>query len=330
MRSVIVYTRVSTLDQKKSGFGTDAQLVEIRAFAKASGMRLKKIFREAATAMGEQDTGERPELDKAMALAIDRSWPIIVATQDRLSRNQTNIVDWVLDDRIKIFSARLGEHATDASIISQAARDQFDGEEKSRRTKEALRIKKLAGAELGNRTNFPFVQSKGSAKNGKNAKLRLGEFAEALEAVDPLRELTAKQIADALNAVGFKPAQSAKWTSVNIGRVLSNLKASAAHEIRVKALLASSPSMFEPDGKLTVEGADRWRNAKNTKMIESKLDADLTSALASNTLTDAHRRWIENWVVDIEAGIMGAGAARRRKSPSKPIKSRGSASSVPG
>ncbi len=145
-----------------------------------------------------------------------------------------------------------------------------------------------------------------------------------------MRELKAKEIADELNAVGFKPAQCAKWTSVNIGRVLGNLKASAAHETRVKAILASSPSMFGPDGKLTVEGAERWCNAKITKKIEPKRSASLTSALAANALTDAHRRWIENWVVDIEAGIIGASVVRRRKSSSKPNKSRGRASSVAG
>jgi DNA invertase Pin-like site-specific DNA recombinase len=300
MRSVIVYTRVSTKGQNESGFGTDAQLVEITTYAKERGLSIKKKFRETATAMGEQDTGARPELDKAMALALERSWPIIVADYSRLSRNKNNVVDWVIDSRIDIISVELGEQAANASIIARAARNQFEGEEISRRTRKALRAKKLAG-ELGNKTNFPIAQRKGSAANGKIAKQRLGEFAAALDRVDPHRELTAEKIANALNDAGFKPAKSLKWTPVNIGRVLGNLKASIAHDARVREILASSPSMFGADGNFTAEGVERWNDAVSKKNVEPILLAKLNNIPLSRSLTDARRRWIENWVADREA-----------------------------
>jgi hypothetical protein len=235
-----------------------------------------------------------------MALALKRSWPIIIANYSRLSRNKNNVVDWVIDSRIDIISVELGEQATNASIMAQAARNQFEGEELGRRTRKALRPKKLAG-ELGNKTNFPIAQRKGSAANGKVAKQRLGEFAVALDRVDPHRELTAKKIANALNEIEFKPAKSLQWTRVNIGRVLGNLKASIAHESRVRAIMASSPAMFGADGNFTAEGVERWNDEVSKKNVEPILLAKLNNIPVSRSLTDARRRWIENWVADREA-----------------------------
>jgi DNA invertase Pin-like site-specific DNA recombinase len=307
MRSAIAYLRVSTKDQGESGFGSDAQLVEIKAFAKLRGLRPTKIFQETAKAMGTQDIGDRPELDDARALAFRRSCPIIVASFDRLSRNKESTIDWTIDGDVKFISARDGENVTDASILSLAKRHQFEGEEISRRTKAALRPKKLAG-ELGNKTNFPFARHKGSVVNAKIAKQRLSEFAEALIRVDPHRELTAKEVAVALNAIGFKPAMSAKWTPVNVRRMISKLKAFEAHEARVLAILATSPPMFGADFAFTDDGARRWEKARDQKKSEitgkgiaidtfKKLD----SLSARSTFTESQRQWIEDWVARQEA-----------------------------
>ena len=69
MRSAIAYVRVSTDRQGISGFGLDAQLVQIRQFAKDRGYRIIKIYREIASAMGRQTPSLRPELSNALEFA---------------------------------------------------------------------------------------------------------------------------------------------------------------------------------------------------------------------------------------------------------------------
>lgn len=79
-------------------------------------------------------------------------------------------------------------------------------------------------------------------------------------------------------------------------------KASAEGEARAEAILASSPSMFDADRRLTAEGADRLEKALIAKKASPEFVARLNSAVASDELGEAHCRWVENWVAREEAG----------------------------
>lgn len=78
-------------------------------------------------------------------------------------------------------------------------------------------------------------------------------------------------------------------------------KASTDREVPAESIPACSPSMFDAGRRLTTQGADRFRKALMAKKAEPELIARLDSAPARDQLSEAHRRWIENWAADVEA-----------------------------
>ncbi|MGO9773597.1 MAG: helix-turn-helix domain-containing protein [Roseiarcus sp.] len=85
------------------------------------------------------------------------------------------------------------------------------------------------------------------------------------------------------------------------GKERERNKASTGREAPPESISACSPSMFDAGRRLTTEGADRLRKALMAKKAEPELIARLDSALASDQLSEAHCRWIENWAADVEA-----------------------------
>jgi len=86
MLNAIGYARVSTKKQGDNGISRDAQVATIRQLAKDKGLRIRKIYREARTAQGEENGTQRPEFDAAVAQALKHDWPIIVDTMTRFTR----------------------------------------------------------------------------------------------------------------------------------------------------------------------------------------------------------------------------------------------------
>src|SRR5690606_21557632 len=82
MRAV-VYMRVSTARQGRSGLGLEAQQAAIDAFVRERGAEVLQMFTEVEN--GKRD--KRPELERALHLAKVTGATLIIANLDRLSRN---------------------------------------------------------------------------------------------------------------------------------------------------------------------------------------------------------------------------------------------------
>ena len=81
------YTRVSTVNQGRSGLGLEAQQAALARFAEAEDYQFVETFSEVETGKGADALDRRPQLCAALAAARKLKAPIIVAKLDRLSRD---------------------------------------------------------------------------------------------------------------------------------------------------------------------------------------------------------------------------------------------------
>jgi DNA invertase Pin-like site-specific DNA recombinase len=85
MKPAILYLRVSTSEQGKSGLGLAAQREALDQFAVAEGFTVAEVITEVAS--GKLGLEERSGLRDALAKAKKLRCPVIVAKLDRLSRD---------------------------------------------------------------------------------------------------------------------------------------------------------------------------------------------------------------------------------------------------
>lgn len=139
----VVYLRVSTSQQGKSGLGLEAQREAVAAYAKANGLEI--VAEHVEIESGKRT--DRPQLAAALAQAQRIKGKLIVAKLDRLARNVAFIsrlmdagVDFVAVDTP--FANRLTLH-----ILAAVA--EHEREMISTRTKAALAAAKARGVKLG-------------------------------------------------------------------------------------------------------------------------------------------------------------------------------------
>jgi DNA invertase Pin-like site-specific DNA recombinase len=170
---------------------------------------------------GKRDS--RPQLTQALAFAKQQKARLIIAKLDRLSRNAGFIfalkdsgVDFVCADMPDANTLTIGIFAT----LAQHERELI-GE----RTRKALAAKKQQGFQLGTPRNLtPLAQQKGVAAikvkaatnpNNQRALLTIKGYVG--------QDKTLQQIADELNASGFRTANGHFLQRVHIHRLLAKL-----------------------------------------------------------------------------------------------------------
>src|SRR5947207_2217469 len=84
-RSVVAYCRVSTLEQKRRGFGIDIQLRDVKLFAERQGLFVQRVYKdEAQSGVSEHRRALRRLLRDCRHGKIAA---IILPSLDRLSRD---------------------------------------------------------------------------------------------------------------------------------------------------------------------------------------------------------------------------------------------------
>ena len=140
----IVYQRVSTQQQGRSGLGLDAQRQAINAFLAQRQATELASFTEVESGKGNA----RPELQKALALAKVTGAILVIAKLDRLSRNAAFLLT-LQDSGVRFVAADMPE-ANELTIGIMALVAQQEREAISKRTREALQAAKARGRKLGN------------------------------------------------------------------------------------------------------------------------------------------------------------------------------------
>lgn len=216
--SYIAYYRVSTKQQGQSGLGLEAQRTQVMGFIGSQGSLIREFVEVES---GKRNT--RPQLAQALTYARQHKARLVIAKLDRLSRNAGFIfalkdsgVDFVCADMPDANTLTIGIFAT----LAQHERELI-GE----RTRKALAAKKQQGFRLGSPQNLtPQAQRKGvqaikakaaANENNQRALLTIRGYLQ--------QEKTLQQIADELNASGFRTARGHTFQRVHIFRLKAML-----------------------------------------------------------------------------------------------------------
>ncbi|MGF6641866.1 recombinase family protein [Paraburkholderia sp. MM6662-R1] len=214
----VSYLRVSTVRQGMSGLGFDAQREAVMHFLNGGQGELVGEFVETETGKGRDALDRRPQLRAALDMCKKHGATLIIAKLDRLARNVHFIsglmetgCDFVAADMPQASKVMLQMHA----VMAEWERDQI-----SRCTKDALRAAKARGVKLGvaGPANLkPNIEARQQAADAFAAKLSatLNGFRSA--------GMSQRQMVDELNALGVKTTRGGQWSQAQLQRVLARV-----------------------------------------------------------------------------------------------------------
>jgi len=217
MIKYVIYRRVSTQEQERSGLGLDAQTRDINTYLDHFSGQPYKIIGEYVDVLSGADH-DRPELTKAVQLAKKQKATLLVAKLDRLSRKVSYIAKLMEDKHIQFKVANLPQ-ADNFQLHLYAALAEQERAFISQRTKAALAEAKARGVVLGGLRD---------STNERNKVRAAGAFklAKSIEKiVVPMRKRgdTLKAIAGSLNDAKVSTSRGGTWTPVQVSRVLERL-----------------------------------------------------------------------------------------------------------
>ncbi len=218
----IIYTRVSTAEQGKSGLGLDSQLAIVNEFCNAENYEVLAHYSETETGSGKDALDKRPILAKALQHAKKEGAVLMVSKLDRLGRN-VSFISALMEQRVNFIVTQLGKDADPFLLHIYAALSEKERELISSRTKSALKVLKDSGKKLGNPSNLNEARLLSNATNRKNAD----DFANSVVSIivgyrDEGKTL--QYIADKLNQIGVKTARGGGWHASTVSNVLKRLE----------------------------------------------------------------------------------------------------------
>jgi DNA invertase Pin-like site-specific DNA recombinase len=223
--SFVVYLRVSTDRQGKSGLGLEAQRQAVaRCVTDRGGRILSPEYQEIES--GKRN--DRPELAKAIRQCRLTGATLMVAKLDRLSRNAAFLMT-LKDSGVGFLAADLPE-ANTMTVGVMALVAQHEREAISARTKAALAAAKARGRRLGGwRSQAPEIaQHQPQAVLAAKAKAA-GKAAELRDTLEGMRGegLSLNAIAGSLNKQGILTSRGIRngWTATAVSRMLKQIEA---------------------------------------------------------------------------------------------------------
>jgi DNA invertase Pin-like site-specific DNA recombinase len=216
MVAAIMYTRVSTGRQGKSGLGLDAQQAAIASFAAQHGFTLEEEYREVETGKGHDALARRPKLAAALAHAKRLKAPVIVSKLCRLGRD-VHFISGLMSARVPFIVAELGPQVDPFMLHVYASMAEQERRMIATRTREALQAAKRRGVKLGRTGKARAKENKAEANE------------QALSLVPIIRELraagttTVRALAEELNRREVPTARGGEWHPTSVARLLARL-----------------------------------------------------------------------------------------------------------
>lgn len=214
----IIYTRVSTSEQGKSGLGLQSQLDSVTEFCEAENIEIVGHYQEVETGKGSDALDKRPQLAKALAHAKKEGASLVVAKLDRLSRNVA-FISALMENKVSFIVAALGKDADAFMLHLYAALSEKERELISQRTKAALSVLKAKGVQLGNRTNLDDARLLSNATNKKEATTFANNILPFIKQLRDSGE-TLPAIAKRLNDTGVTTRRGGKWYASTVTNIL--------------------------------------------------------------------------------------------------------------
>lgn len=224
MKQFVIYRRVSTSDQGRSGLGLEAQDRDIRLYLDNYAEVPFEIIGEFLEVQSGKDN-DRPELAKALDLCRRSGAELLVAKLDRLSRRVSFIATLMDDPKVRLRVAAM-PNADKFQLHIYAALAEQERDFISLRTKAALAEAKARGRKLGG------LRDKTGARNEAIQRDAQAFARKVAPIVQPMRTsgATLADIAEALDGAGISTARGGKWTATQVKRVLERLDGLAAQE----------------------------------------------------------------------------------------------------
>lgn len=147
-KTLILYARVSTQKQGKSGLGLEAQRAAVVRFAAEHGYEIAGEYVEAETGKGADALARRPVLAQALDHAKRVGGAVAVAKLDRLSRDVAFIAG-LMAQRVPFLVTELGPDVDPFMLHIYAALAEKERAMISKRTSEALKAAQARGVKLG-------------------------------------------------------------------------------------------------------------------------------------------------------------------------------------
>ncbi len=217
MKSYIVYTRVSTEEQGKSGLGLEAQQRDIAIFLDKFSDVPYQIIGEFRDVLSGGDS-ERPELSKALAMARKTGAELLVAKLDRLSRKVSFIAALMDDPKVKLRVASM-PYADKFQLHIYAALAEQERTFISERTKAALRSAKERGVKLGG------LRDKTMKRNDAIKAKADADAARVMHVIEPMivAGKSLQGIARALDEAGISTPRGGRWTAMQVSRMVARV-----------------------------------------------------------------------------------------------------------
>ncbi|PDS45391.1 DNA invertase [Rhizobium anhuiense] len=213
----VIYTRVSTDDQGKSGLGLEAQRRDIDIFlTNFSAVPYEVIGQFQDVQSGSEN--ERPELTKGLALVRKTGAELLVAKLERLSRKVSFIASLMDDKKVKLRVAQM-PMADKFQLHIYAALAEQERTFISERTKAALRAAKDRGVKLGGLRDATMKRNAVIQEKANTEAQRL------IKVIGPLRAegQSLAKIAETLNDMGIATSRGGTWSAVQVSRVIERV-----------------------------------------------------------------------------------------------------------
>ena len=214
MKRYVIYTRVSTEDQGKSGLGLEAQRRDIDIFLTNFSEEPWEVIGEFKDILsGKSD--DRPQLAAALKLVRETGAELLIAKLDRLSRKVSFIASIMDDKRVRLRVASM-PFADNFQLHIYAALAEQERDFISKRTKAALAIAKEKGRQLGG------LRDATMKRNAAIQEKAAAEARKVMQIVGPLRQSgrTLASIAGTLNDMQVATSRGGQWTAMQVKRVL--------------------------------------------------------------------------------------------------------------
>jgi DNA invertase Pin-like site-specific DNA recombinase len=221
MKQAVIYRRVSTSEQGKSGLGLEAQACTIARFCDSESFEVMASFEDVSS--GKLGLDARPGLAGALAKAARLKCPVIVSKLDRLSRDVA-FISGLMARGVPFIVAELGADTDPFILHLYAALSEKERKLISQRTKEAL-SKMVGTGVLGNQVNLADAQAKGRAGN---VAASTAFAARVMPLIGRLKDggLSLNAIAAQLNMSNMPTMRGGRWTAKAVSRVVSSTSAS--------------------------------------------------------------------------------------------------------
>jgi DNA invertase Pin-like site-specific DNA recombinase len=218
----VVYYRVSTGKQKRSGLGLQAQRDAVAQWL--NGGRHKVVAELQEIESGRYR--ERPQLAEALRMCRVYKATLLVAKQDRLSRNAAQILE-MLDRSTVPFVCVDDPNTTRLNVGIKALIAEDEAEKASVRTKAALAVARANGKQLGGQRGDWCIASVAAQGNAASAATRSAAAKESAQDLMPVIEdireqgiTTLSGMAAELNERGIKTPRGGEWSAVQVMRIL--------------------------------------------------------------------------------------------------------------